>query len=124
MIMEKTLNRVVAPKRLAELFGVYYFIKNKKDYEDDLNNINLSVILNYINRYESLYFYSFYDSTKSTVTIYSSVDDSRHTVIETIPSYCSIENRKSKIDELGTKITIQILEETLDKLVRIKINQI
>lgn len=124
MIMEKTLNRVVAPKRLAELFDVYYFIKNKKDYEDDLNNINLSVILNYINRYESLYFYSSYDSTKITVTIYSSVDDSRYTVIETIPSYCSFENRKSKIDELGTKITIQILEEILDKLVRNKINQI
>lgn len=119
----RKLNEVVVPKRLAELFSVYYFIKNKKDYEDDLNNINLSIILNYINRYESLYLYSSYDSTKITVTIYSSVDDSRHTVIETIPYY-SFENRKSKINELGTKITIQILEEILDKLVRNKINQI
>lgn len=63
--MRKTLNEVVASKRLAELFSVYYFIKNKKDYEENLNNINLSVILNYINKYESLYFYASYDSNKN-----------------------------------------------------------
>lgn len=122
--MKKTLNDVVVPKRLAELFGVYYFIKSKKDYEDDLNAINLSTILNYVNRYESLYFYASYDKTKIIVTIYSSVDDSRYTVVETIPSCSSIEIRNSIINEIGSRITIQILEEILDKLVKTKINQI